>query len=270
MFITFSFIYRIKLFFSQVGLPVRDNLTKDDLYESFKKTIVRVNSVADINELVLELFYCYKKIRKINKMLSLVKKRAIFDDIKFNKKELYEREKEDYNIVVTNALDSKTNQFRIFNPFFEEMNYKELTIYPKRSKFQVFTDSDYFGVHAGQHFHVYSKDKDKVMDIIMKDKNEDFLFINRTKQSQYKLMNDNGFIKILDNEVNTDEEVAIISSDILTEKMTDKTTEVLWLMDDRYFEISVLVCIAIGLLISNYFKTMKRRNQMMMYSSIDR
>ncbi|MDY0278227.1 MAG: hypothetical protein RBQ97_09115 [Acholeplasma sp.] len=269
MFITFIFIYRIKLFFSQIGLSVRDNLTKDDLYESFKQTIARVNSVSDINELVLELFYCYKKIRKINKMLSLVKKRAIFDDIKFSKKELYGREKEDINIVVTNALDNKINQFRIFNPFFEELNNKELTIYPKRSKFQLFTDSDYFGIHSGQHFHVYSKDKVKVMDIILKERKEEFTFINRIKQSGFRLMNDNGFIKIVDNEVNEEEEIAIISSDILAEKVTDRTTQILWLMDEGYFEISVLVCIAISLLTSNYFRTMKRRNQMIMYSAID-
>jgi len=260
MFITYGFIYRIKKFFCQIDLNVEDNITIDIIYEHLIQTVCKIQSVIDVNKLICDFLYCNKKIKKIKRLLYKKNKRIYFDGITFKKSDLFKRNKQGNNIVVTNALDNRSKEFQIiFQSSDDTSETLVLTTKLGWSKIKIFSDYKYYGVLSGDHFKIYTSDKTKILDIV-RDKDE-LTFHNIIKKSRYQLINDEYFIDLIDNE-ESDEEFATISSDILKPKVTDKSTQVLWLFDDDKFEISVLVCIAITLLTKRYYIRLKHMQYM--------
>ena len=91
MFITYGFIYRIRLFFSEIQLKVDKQVTKEQMYEHLFQTLSLLQSIEDMSNLFIEYQYSVKKLSKINRMLRLPRKRKMFDDTKFKKKDLLEK-----------------------------------------------------------------------------------------------------------------------------------------------------------------------------------
>lgn len=120
MFITYGFIYRIRLFFSEIQLKVDKQVTKEQIYEHLFQTLSLLKSIEDMSNLFIEYQYSVQKLSKINRMLRLPRKRKMFDDTKFKRKDLLEKFDETINIVITNILNKKNSKYTIYNPFNEK------------------------------------------------------------------------------------------------------------------------------------------------------
>lgn len=64
MFITYGFIYRIRLFFSEIQLKVDKQVTKEQMYEHLFQTLSLLTSIEDMSNLFIEYQYSVKKTIK--------------------------------------------------------------------------------------------------------------------------------------------------------------------------------------------------------------
>jgi len=265
MFITYGFIYRIKSFFSEIELNVDKQVTEDQIYEHLFQGLSLLKSIDDMRYLFIEYQYCIKKIAKINRMLRIPRKREMFDQTKFNKKDLLNRFDETSNIVITNILNKKNSQYTIYNPFNEKQE-QFYDIQKKHGKFSLFSDSLFVGISKEDQFIINDLNKNLIIKLKLKmNKNYEFLFENRNKNSNYEIRNDEGYIDLYDLSQNTEEPVTTISSDIFTEKKEDRGIQVIWMSEEADYELSILLAIGIAELTYNHFKKSKRQLQMMTY-----
>lgn len=78
-------------------------------------------------------------------MLRLPRKRKMFDDTKFKRKDLLEKFDETINIVIANILNKKNSKYTIYNPF-NEKEEQYYDIQKKHGKFTLFSDSMFVGI----------------------------------------------------------------------------------------------------------------------------
>jgi len=265
MFITYGFIYRIKSFFSEIELNVDKQVTEDQIYEHLFHVLSLVKSIDDMRYLFMEYQFSIKKITKINRMLRIPRKREMFDQTKFKEKDLINKFNETTNIVISNILNKKNSQYTIYNPFVEKQE-QFYDIQKKHRKFSLFSDSLFVGISKEEQFIIKDLNGNLIIKLKLKINTEnDFLFMNHNKNSNYEIRNDEGFIDLYDLSLNTEESVTTISSDIFTEKKYDRGIQVIWMDEEADYELSLLIAIGIAELTYNHFRKSKRERQMMTY-----
>ena len=268
MFITYGFIYRIRLFFSEIQLKVDKQVTKEQIYEHLFQTLSLLTSIEDMRYLFIEYQYSVKKLSKINRMLRLPRKRKLFDDTKFKRKDLLEKFDETTNIVITNILNKKNSKYTIYNPF-NEKEEQYYDIQKKYGKFTLFSDSMFVGISKKNHFLINDLDGNTVIKLKLDvNKDSDFIFKNSVKDSNFDIRNEEGYIDLYNLSTNTDESTTTISSDIYTEKKDDRGIQVLWMDEDADYELSILLSLGIAELTYNHFRKINRRLNMMRYMTL--
>ncbi len=268
MFITYGFIYRIKLFFSEIQLKVDKQVTMEQVYEHLFQTLSLLQSIEDMSNLFIEYQYSVKKLAKINRMLKSPRKRKMFDDTKFKKKDLLKKFDETINIVITNILNKKNSKYTIFNPFNEKED-QYYDVQKKRGKFILFSDSIFVGVSKENHFLINNLDGDTVIKLKLDvNKDSDFIFKNNVKDSIFEIRNEDGYIDLYNLTTNTDESTTTISSDIYTEKKDDCGIQVLWMDEDADYELSILLALGVAELTYNHFRKINGRLNMMRYMTM--
>src|SRR5690554_5597456 len=268
MFITYGFIYRIKLFFSEIQLKVDKQVTKEQMYEHLFQSLSLLTSIEDMRYLFIEYQYCVKKISKINRMLRLPRKRKMFDDTRFKKKDLLEKFDESTNIVVTNVLNKKNLTYTIYNPFNEKED-QYYDIQKRHGKFILFSDSMYVGISKKNLFLINDFNGKTVIKLKLDvNKDSDFIFKNNVKGSIFEIKNEGGYIDLYNLSRNKEESTTTISSDIYTEKKDDRGIQVIWMDEDADYEFSILLSLGIAELTYNHFRKINRRSNMMRYMTL--
>jgi len=266
MFITYGFIYRIRLFFSEIQLKVDKQVTKEQMYEHLFQTLSLLKSIEDMSNLFIEYQYSVKKLSKINRMLRLPRKRKMFDDTKFKKKDLLEKFDETINIVITNILNKKNSKYTIYNPFNEKED-QYYNIQKKHGKFILFSDSMFVGISKENRFIINDLDGNTVIKLKLDvNKHSDFLFKNTAKDSIFEIRNEEGYIDLYNLSKSTEESNTTLSSDIYTEKKDDRGIQVLWMDEDADYELSILLTLGVAELTYNHFRKTSRRLNMMRYA----
>ncbi len=268
MFITYGFIYRIRLFFSEIQLKVDKQVTKEQMYEHLFQTLSLLTSIEDMSNLFIEYQYSVKKLSKINRMLRLPRKRKMFDDTKFKRKDLLEKFDETINIVITNILNKKNSKYTIYNPF----NGKEDRYYDiqkRHGKFILFSDSMFVGISKENHFLINDLNGNTVIKLKLDvNKDSDFIFKNNVKDSIFEIKNEGGYIDLYNLSRNKEESTTTISSDIYTEKKDDRGIQVIWMDEDADYEFSILLALGVAELTYNHFRKINRRLNMMRYMTL--
>lgn len=268
MLITYGFIYRIKLFFSQIGYKPQNQVTEEQLYEQLFLGLSFLKSFSDMSSLIMEYQYCNKHLAKINKMLNSSKKRELFDDTIFKKNDLYDKFDEQTNIVITNIINKKDKQYTIFNPFNEQEEWF-YDVEKKHNRFILYTDSTFVGISKENYFSINHLNGSAIIKLKLEvNDNGDFLFINSIKNSSFEIRNEDGFIELYDLDNSTEESVATICSDIYTEKKDNRGIQTIWMDEEADYELSLLLTLGVAELTYNYFKKMQRRINMMRYMTM--
>jgi len=265
--ISFKFIYRVKVFFKQIKLNINDNIEIDVIYDYLLRSLLRIKYVIDINDLIVEYLFCRKNMKKIKKMLLKVNKRKVFDYIDIESDQLKERFDEDSNIIITNCFGKKSRDYDVIDSE-DNQGVLAFSVIRLKKNYFVFSDYSFYGKRKGNYFDIYDKSNTLIIKVKLEKKKDNLYFVNRLKKSNYAFVTNNGYLDVFDNLINEKEEIGTLSNDILADKLFKKTTASLWLYDNNYYEIMVLIAIGINTLVSRYFKIQQDKQYAMMSISL--
>lgn len=219
MFTTKRFIYRVSLFFSKIGLKVKEQVTQELIYNKLQQTVLSMVYVDEVNDLFIDYKYVCKRMNKINTMLQKPTKRMYFDEFFKMHKSSYEKYDNDYNIIVTNALYDSRKIFSIYHANDDNQSIERIYAKIKGSIVQIFSDSNFHGVKSGLNFSIYATKERKLIQMTIKSGKDGLYYVNKLKKSSFIFEKDKGDVKLYDSNISMTEEVSIISSDIVTSNL---------------------------------------------------
>ncbi|MDI6451942.1 hypothetical protein [Peloplasma aerotolerans] len=230
-------------------------------------TLVKLKYITDINLVINDYKYIIKKIRRINRVLK--NNREKFNLIETNETQtLFERFDSKENIVVTNILNKNIKKFSFFEANEYNMTDKFDFIFSKK-RYYVYSDYEYFGTFRKGKYIIHDINKNCIFKIrIKKHMSDNSLKLENLINNEYSLKEKNDFIDLYDKTFDDKDEFATIQCDILKEKLYHKISASLWLYDNNYYEISMLLTLGICLLYIDYFKTLDMKIKMIMATAI--
>ena len=181
MFITKRFIYRVSLFFSKIGLKVKEQVTQELIYNKLQQTVLSMVYVDEVNDLFMDYKYVCKRMNKFNTMLQKPTKRMYFDEFFKMHKSFYEKYDDDYNIIVTNTLYDSRKLFSIYHAN-DNQSIERIYTKFKGSIVQIFSDSNFHGVKSGLNFSIYATKERKLIQMTIKSGKDGLYYVNKLKK----------------------------------------------------------------------------------------